>query len=54
MTLARVVEEAFPAPAEEVAAQQCQGLFQLGVFLLQLVVLGRGLVEHAFEFIDAA
>ena len=54
MTLARVVEEAFPAPAEEVAAQQCQGLFQLGVLLLQLVVLGRGLVEHAFEFIDAA
>ena len=54
MTLARVVEEAFAALAEEVAAQQCQGLFQLGVLLLQLVVFGRGLVEHAFEFIDAA
>jgi hypothetical protein len=54
MALARVLEESFAAPAEEVAAQQCQGLFQLGVFLLQLVVLGRGPVEHALEFVGTA
>ena len=54
MTLARVVEEAFAALAEEVAAQQGQGLGQLVVLLLQLVVIGRGLVEHAFEFVDPA
>ena len=54
MALARVVEEAFAAPAEEVAAQQCQGLGQFGVFLLQSVVFGRGPVEHALELVDAA
>ena len=54
MTLARVVVEAFAAGAEDIAAKQRQRLGQFGVFLLQLAVVGRGLVEHAFEFIDAA
>jgi hypothetical protein len=54
MPLARVVEEAFAAPTEEVAAQQRQGLGQLGVLLPQPFIFGRGLVEDAFEFIDAA
>ena len=54
MTLARVVDKAFTALAEDVAAKQCQGLGQLGVFFLQLVVVRRGLIEHAFELVDAA
>ena len=54
MTLARVVGEAFTALAEDVAAKQGQGLGQLGVFFLQLVIFRRGLFEHAFELIDAA
>jgi hypothetical protein len=54
MTLGGVVVEAFVAGAEDVAAEQGQGLGQLGVFFLELVVVGGGLVEHAFEFIDAA
>ena len=54
MALARVVDEAFAARAEDVAAEQCQGLGQLGVLLLELVVVGRGRVEHALEFVDAA
>src|SRR5262249_19141140 len=39
---------------EDVAAEQGQGLGQLGVFLLQLVVVRRSLRQHAFEFVDAA
>ena len=54
MTLAWVVDEAFAALAEDIAAKQCQRLGQLGVFFLQLVVVRRGLIEHAFELIDAA
>ena len=54
MTLARVVGKALAALAEEVAAQQGQGLGQLVVLLLQLLVIRRGLLEHAFEFVDAA
>ena len=54
MTLSWVVLAAFAAGAEDIAAKQRQRLGQLRVFLLQLVVVGRGLVEHALEFIDAA
>jgi hypothetical protein len=54
MTLAWVVDKAFAALAEDVAAKQCQGLGELGVFFFQLVVVRRGLVEHAFELINAA
>src|SRR5512135_1301667 len=54
MTLARVVAEAFAARAEDVAAKQGQRLGQLGVFLLQLVVVRRSRFEHALELIDAA
>ena len=54
MTLVRVVEEAFAAGAEDIAAKQGQRLGQLGVFFLQLAVVGRGRVEHALEFGDAA
>ena len=36
------------------AAEQGQGLGQFGMFLLQLVVVRRGLIEHALQFIDAA
>ena len=54
MTLARVVGKALAAPAEEVAAEQGQGLGQLVVLLLQLLVIRRGLLEHAFEFVDPA
>ena len=54
MTLAWVVDKAFTALAEDVAAKQGQGLGQLGVFFLQLIVIRRGLIEHAFELIDAA
>ena len=54
MTLARVVGKAPAVLAEEVAAQQGQGLGELVVLLLQLLVIRRGLLEHAFEFVDAA
>ena len=54
MTLARGVAEPLAALAEDVAAEQGQGLGQFVVFLLQLLVIGRGLVEDAFEFVDAA
>ena len=47
MTLAWVVFEAFAAGAEDIAAKQCQRLGQLGVFFLQLAVVGRGRIEHA-------
>ena len=54
MTLARGVDKTFTALAEDVTAKQRQGLGQLGVFFLQLVVVRRGLIEHAFELIDTA
>ena len=54
MTLARGVDKAFTALAEDVAAEQCQGLGQFGVFFLQLIIVGRSLIEHAFELINAA
>ena len=54
MALARVVEEALAPPAEDVAAQQGQGLGQFGVLLPQSVVFGRGPVEHSLELVDAA
>src|SRR5579883_202050 len=54
MTLARSVAEPLAALAEEVATQQGQGLGQFVVSLLQLLVIGRGPVEDAFEFVDAA
>ena len=53
MTLARVIVVAFAAGAEDIAAKQGQRLGQLGVFLLQLAVVGRGRFEHALELIDA-
>ena len=54
MALARVIGKAFTTLAEDVTAKQCQGLGQFGVLFLQLVVFRRGLIEHAFELIDAA
>ena len=54
MTLAWSVDKAFTALAEDVAAKQRQGLGQFGVFFLQLIVICRGPIEHAFELIDAA
>ena len=54
MTLAWVIDKAFTARAEDVAAKQCQSLGQLGVFFLQLIVIRRRLIEHAFELIEAA
>jgi hypothetical protein len=54
MTLARGVTESLAALAEDIAAEQGQGLGQFVVFLLQLLEIGRGLVEDAFEFVDAA
>jgi hypothetical protein len=54
MTLAGVVVEAFVAGAEDVAAEQSQCLGQLGVFFLELVVVGGGGIEDALEFIDPA
>jgi hypothetical protein len=53
MTLAGVVVEAFAAGAEEIAAEQRQGLGQFGVFFLELVVFGGGGIEDPLEFIDA-
>ena len=44
----------FTALAEDVAAQQCQRLGQLGVFFFQLVVVRGGLIEHSLEFAKAA
>ena len=43
MPLVRVVDEAFAARAEDIAAEQGQRLGQLGVLLLQLAVVGGGL-----------
>ncbi len=54
MTLAGVVVEAFVAWAEDVAAEQRQGLGQFGVFFLELVVVVRGGIEDTLEFIDPA
>jgi hypothetical protein len=54
VALAWGVAKAFTALAEDVAAKEGQGLGQLGVFLLQLIVVGRGLIEHALQLIDAA
>jgi len=54
MTLAGVVGKTFTTLAEDIAAKQCQGLGQFSVLFLQLVVFRRGLIEHAFELIDAA
>ena len=54
MTLVWVVDVAFAARSEDIAAKQGQDLGQLGVFFLQLAVVGRGLVKHALELVDAA
>jgi hypothetical protein len=54
MPLVRVVGPALAARAEEVAAEQGQGLGQLGVLLLEALVVGGGLIEDALELIDAA
>jgi hypothetical protein len=54
MTLARVVDKAFTALAEDIAAKQCQRLGQLGVLFFQLVVVRRGLIKHTFELAEAA
>ena len=54
MTLSRVVDEPFAAGAEDVAAEQRQRLGQLGVLVLQPAVVGRGLIEHAVELVDAS
>jgi hypothetical protein len=53
MTLVRVVDVALAARSEDVAAELGQNLGQLFMFLLQLAVVGRGLIEHALELIDA-
>jgi hypothetical protein len=52
MALARVVDVAFATRSEDIAAKQGQCLSQFGVLLLQLAVVGRGLVKHALEFVD--
>ncbi len=49
MTLAWSVDEAFPALAIDVAAKLRQGLGQFGVLFFELIVICRGLIEHAFE-----
>ena len=54
MALVRVVDPALAARSEEVAAEQGQGLGQLGVLLLQAVVVGGGLLEDALQLVDAA
>jgi hypothetical protein len=54
MTLAWGVDKAFAALAEDVAAKQGQGLGQLSVLFLKLVVVRRGLIEHSLELIDTA
>jgi len=54
MTLVRVVDVAFATRSEDIAAKQREGLGQLGVFLLQMAVVGRGLVKHALKLVDAA
>ena len=54
MSLVRVVGEPFAAWAEDVAAEQRQGLGQFGVLLLELAVVRRGGFEHAFDFRGAA
>jgi hypothetical protein len=54
MPLAGVVDVAFAAGAEGVAAEQGQEFGQRGVLFLQAVELGRGLVEDAPELVEAA
>ena len=54
MALVRVIDPALAARSEEVAAEQGQGLGQLGVLLLQAVVVGGGLLEDALQLVDAA
>jgi hypothetical protein len=53
MALAWVVDVAFAARSEDIAAKQGQCFGQFGVLLLQLAVVGRGLIKHALELIDA-
>ena len=48
-----IVDMPLAAQAEDVAPQQGQGFEHLGVGLLQLLVVGRRLGEHTFEFGDA-
>src|ERR1700679_2795388 len=54
MTLVWVVDVAFAARPEDIAAKLGQDVGQLFVFLLQLAVVGRGLVKHALKLVDAA
>jgi len=53
MALAWVVDVAFAARSEDIAAKQRQCLGQFGVLLLQLAVVGRGLVKDSLELVDA-
>jgi hypothetical protein len=54
MALVGVVDAALAAGAEDVAAEQGQGLGQLGVLLLEAVVIGGGRLEDALQLVDAA
>ena len=52
MPLSGIVHMAFATRAEEAAAEQGQRFEQLDVLLLEFVVVGRGGVEDAFEFVE--
>jgi hypothetical protein len=54
VALARVVDVALAARAEDVAAEQGQRLGQLGVLLLEAVVIRGGRLEDALQLVDAA
>jgi hypothetical protein len=54
MPLVGVVDDSLAAWAEDVAAKESQRLGQLGVLLLKLTVVCRGLCEHAFHLSEAA
>ena len=54
MALVGVVGASLAAGAEDVAAEQGQGLGELGVLLLEVVVIGGGLREDALQLVDAA
>jgi hypothetical protein len=54
MSLIRVVGASLAARSEEVAAEQGQRLEQLGVLLLEVVIVLGSRREDAFQFVDAA
>jgi hypothetical protein len=54
MTLAWGIDEAFTPPPKDVAAHQGQHFGQLCMLFLELVIVGRGLIEYTLQLFHSS